>query len=78
MKYSHNLSKNQLQVMLYEFMAYNLYPYNRIAKELFYIISMIIKYALLHNYLINMLRDADVCKPHILDTIMSRDKYPRI
>ena len=64
--------------MLYEFIVYYLYPSNWDAKELIYIISMIIKYALLHKYLINMLRDADVCETYILGTLMNRDKYPRI
>ena len=77
MKYGHNLSWKQLQVMHYEFIAYYLHPSNRVAKELFCIISMIMKYALLHKYIINMLRDADVCKPHILDTLMKRYKISK-
>ena len=44
-------------------MTYYLYPSNWDAKELFYIISMVMKYALLHKYLIHILRDADVCEP---------------
>ena len=64
--------------MGYKFIVNYLYPSNWDAKELIYIISMIMKYALLHKYLINMLRDADFCETHILDTLMNRDKYSRI
>ena len=49
--------------MHYKFMAYYLYPSSWDAKELFYTSSMVMKYALLHKYLIHILRDADVCEP---------------